>query len=121
MRETIYVPSYGYVTKDDSFDYVGNGLFDDAINLVKDLVTSKAAKDIVVETGKNFATSVGKKAGDKLADKMFSNKVKPQANTPQTNTPQTNTPKKVKTSTELLKQIYGNGIFRQSGKGLKRS
>ena len=54
MRKTVYYPNHGYITTDDSFEYVGNGIFGDAFNLVKDLVTSKAAKDVATEATKSF-------------------------------------------------------------------
>ena len=120
MRQTIYFPSHGYVTVDKDFEYVGNGIFGDAFNLVKDLVTSKAVRDIAVDAGKSFASTAGKKAGEKAAekivDKVFSKKTK----TAPEEKPKVIPKKEQKKSKDLLSQIYGNGLFRQSGKGLRR-
>ena len=127
MRQTVYVPGYGYVTSDDSFEYVANGILGDAMNFIGNLVTSKEAKDIAVEAGKSFAGTAGKKAGDKLADKIFSKKASEVKGVVSKVDEVKDIVSKVeskaakkKTSTDLLKEIYGNGIFKQSGKGLKR-
>ena len=108
MRQTTYYPGYGYVTKDESFEYVGNGIFGD---LVKNLITSQAARDIAVDAGKSFASTAGKKvgekAGDALINKVFSKKDKP-----------IDTKKSINANKNILSKIYGDGLFR--GRGLKR-
>ena len=108
MRQTTYYPGYGYVTKDESFEYVGNGVFGD---LFKNLITSQAARDIAVNAGKSFASTAGKKAGDALIDKVFSKKDKP-IDSP------ANTKKSMNENKDILSKIYGNGLFR--GRGLRR-
>ena len=106
MRQTTYYPGYGYVTKDESFEYVGNGVFGD---LFKNLITSQAVHDIAVDAGKSFASTAGKKAGDALIDKVFSKKDKP-IDSP--------TKKSITENKDILSKIYGNGLFR--GRGLRR-
>ena len=134
MRTTIYVPNHGYITKDDEFDYVGNGILGDIGTFVKNLVTSNAAKTIATEAGKSFASTAGKKVGEKAADKLV-NKVfssKKTESTPKSNTSKlekeinelTNKMNKLTVSTtksekkptkDILNQIYGDGLFRQHG------
>ena len=106
MRQTTQYPGYGFVTKDESFEYVGNGVFGD---LFKNLITSQAVHDIAVDAGKSFATTAGKKAGDALIDKVFSKKDKP-IDSP--------TKKSITENKDILSKIYGNGLFR--GRGLRR-
>ena len=128
MRQTIYIPSHGYVTKDDEFQYVGNGILGDAFEAVKGLVTSKIVKDAVVEGSKSLANTLGKKGGEKLADKIIDkaftkkvDKVTEQMAKLEVKDSKVNGSKKSKTSNKnLLAQIYGNGLFRQTGKGLRR-
>ena len=116
MRQTIYIPSSGYVTIDDQFQY-GSGILGDTINVVKDLIFSKPVKDLAIEGAKNFGTTLAKKTGekaaDKIADKMFkSNKSNKSNRSNESNKSVT------KQNKDILKQIYGDGIFR--GKGLRR-
>lgn len=56
MRETRYVPGYGYVTKNE-----GNGFWQDA------------GIDLASTVGRRVATAIGDKIGRKIADKIVSN------------------------------------------------
>ena len=42
----------------------------DVVNIVKDLVTSEAAKDITLVTSKSFAKTSGTRAGEGLANRL---------------------------------------------------
>ena len=130
MRETVYYPGYGYVTKDDEFEYSGNGIIDDGISFIKGLITSDAAKNLASETAKSFANTAGKKAGEKaaekLVDKVFSKKsfknVEVVDYVVDKVVDEVIDDKKValKKKKDVLARIYGDGLFRQSGKGLRR-
>ena len=127
MRQTIYIPSYGYITKDDSFEYIGNGILGDTFNALKDIITSKPVRDMAVNAATSFGSTVAKKGGekaaDKLVDKVFSKKKNTTNNTSETIEEVIDENKTIRTnkqSKDILKKLYGNGLFRQSGNGLRR-
>ena len=123
MRHTIYVPSQGYITTDNSYEYIGNGVLGDAFNAVKNLIFSKPVKDLAFEGAKSFGTTLAKKGGEKAANKIVDKVFKDNKSNP-VNTVDSNEPKQTKTSSkqnkDVLKEIYGDGIFKQSGRGLRR-
>ena len=123
MRHTIYVPSHGYITTDNSYEYSGNGVLGDAFNAVKNLIFSKPVKDLAFEGAKSFGTTLAKKSGEKAANKIVDKVFKDNKSTP-VNTVDSKESKQTKTSSkqnkDVLKEIYGDGIFKQSGTGLKR-
>ena len=96
----------------------------------KGLVSSDVVKNLASETAKSFANTAGKKAGEKaaekLVDKVFSKKsvknVKVVDNVDDKVVDKVVEDKKVslKKKKDVLARIYGDGLFRQSGKGLRR-
>ena len=119
-RKTEYIKGYGYVT-------TGDGLFDTVIGGIKDLVTSKAVRDAGSEALKAAAKSGGDKLGSKVVERVFkdkqSNKIvneKPKIHFSYDPVEPVKTTKKT-TSKDILKDIYGDGLFKkQKGRGLRR-
>ena len=91
---------------------------------INGLVTSDAAKNLASETVKSFANTAGKKAGEKaaekLVDKVFSKKSVKVVDNVDDNVVSDDKKVNLKKNKDVLTQIYGDGLFRQSGKGLRR-
>ena len=59
MRETTYVPGYGYVTEYTEDEYVGHGIMTDM------------AKQAAINISKKVVGAIGDKIGQKIADKII--------------------------------------------------
>lgn len=103
MRETKYFHGYGYIT-------TGNGIFDNVINFLTRKEVADVMKEGLKAAGKSAATTIGERAGKKIADKIIRPKpsIRPKSEIKPTK----------KKEEDVLKQIYGDGLKR--GKGLKR-
>ena len=81
-------------------------------------------KDLALEAGKSFAKTAGTKAGEKLVDKVFASKPIQKAPSPIAEVYKLPVPvKKTKTSVkqdkpkkqiDVMKDIYGDGLFKKS-------
>ena len=118
-RKTEYIKRYGYVT-------TGDGLFDTVIGGIKDLVTSEAVGDAGSEVLKAAAKSCGDKLGSKVVERVFKDKLSNKTVNEKLDVQfgydpvePIKTTKKT-TSRDILKDIYGDGLFmKQKGKGLR--
>ena len=126
MRQTIYIPGTGYVTTDSEYEYIGNGILGDTFNAVKDLVFSKPVKDLAIEGAKSFGTTLAKQGGEKLGNKVVSKvfdekkekktEKEKTVSTPIGGAKPTKAKAKKKSDIDVLKAIYGDGLFKKSGK-----
>ena len=125
MRQTIYIPGTGYVTTDNQYEYIGNGILGDTFNAVKDLVFSKPVKDLAIEGAKSFGTTLAKQGGEKLGNKVVSKvfddkKEKKKENliggAKPSKPSKAKTIEKKKSDVDVLKAIYGDGLFKKSRK-----
>ena len=123
MRQTIYIPGTGYVTTDNKYEYIGNGILGDTFNAVKDLVFSKPVKDLAIEGAKSFGTTLAKQGGEKLGNKVVSKvfdekkeKESRPVSTPIGGAKPAKSKAKKKSDVDVLKAIYGDGLFKRSGK-----
>ena len=122
MRQTIYIPGTGYITTDNKYEYIGNGILGDTFNMAKDLIFSKPVKDLAIEGAKSFGTTLAKQGGEKAANKIVS-KVFDKTEKEKESRPVSNpiggtkpTKAKAKSDIDVLKAIYGDGLFKKSGK-----